>query len=108
MDRCEHCGGSFLEFFDGEPIRLAREVLEARPTGASKLPARPLSCPDCGTPMVRRAYLDTGVELSRCETCLAVFVSTDELQLLASAMQALPPERPPTLFERILAMLGAG
>lgn len=106
VDRCEQCGGSFLEFFDGEPIRLAREVLVAPGPRAARLPERALLCPDCETELVRRAYLDTEVELSRCEACMAVFVTANELRALAGAVQARPPDPPePSWLDRLVAML---
>lgn len=83
IDRCESCGGSFFEFFDGEPIRLASETLQAAPPGASRPVSGAPICSDCGQPMERRRYLDQGPELARCESCMALFVSATELEELA-------------------------
>ena len=94
IDRCPSCGGVFLEFFDGEPSALARGLdrrPDLAPTGG-----RPQGgdhrCPDCGEPMVIRAYLDQGPEVPRCETCLAVFLTPALRVEMARLRLARDPE----------------
>lgn len=108
IDRCNRCGGIFLELFDGEPIGLARGVVASTPARSSDRPARPARCPDCETPMVERPYLDEGPMLWRCETCLAVFVSRDRLEELASTRVRRNDEAaPPSWLDRLLALFGS-
>jgi Zn-finger nucleic acid-binding protein len=106
-DACAKCGGIFLEFFDGEPTAISRAVVQRDALSRSGAAFEgELRCPDCATPMVRKAYLGHGPELARCEQCLAVFLAPDEISMLASI--ALPPEPPasePTWLSRLLAWL---
>ncbi len=95
IDRCAACGGTFFDFFDGEPIALAAGTVRDAPPSASRLPLRAPTCPDCGIPMERRAYLGEGPELARCEGCLGLFVGAGELASLAQTQLAPPGEPPP-------------
>lgn len=103
IDRCERCGGLFLEFFDGEPSALSRAWEGGADPRAPLVPERPITCPDCESPMVERAYLGHGPRLPRCETCLAVFLTPASRQELAR--MSLPREREPEpgWLERALA-----
>ena len=107
IDRCAACGGLFLEFFDGEPSALSRELREHGDTGArpARHPSHPLACPDCEAPMVRRAYLGEGPELARCESCLAVFLAPDQVAALARLELAREPEPEPSWLARLLGWL---
>jgi len=91
IDRCPQCGGTFLEFFDGEPIGLAQGAIGEAPQISAPPPAATVTCPDCESAMVERAYLGEGPMLARCDTCMAVFVSRDRLGQLAS-MTVRPAE----------------
>lgn len=107
IDRCAACGGLFLEFFDGEPSAISRDLRERSDVGATRardVPDR-LACPDCEEAMVRRAYLGEGPELARCETCLAVFLAPDEVAELARLELAREPEPEPSWLERLLGWL---
>jgi hypothetical protein len=107
IDRCAACGGLFLEFFDGEPSAISRELRERSDVGAARAreaPAR-LACPDCEEPMVRRAYLGEGPELARCETCLAVFLAPHEVAQLARLELAREPEPEESWLARLLGWL---
>lgn len=102
IDRCASCGGTFFEFFDGEPIRLAHETLESVPRAKGGAVTRAPVCPDCGVSMDRRRYLDAGPELARCEACMALFVSAAELEELART-RLNEPDRPDGWLEKLLA-----
>ena len=105
IDRCDRCGGTFLDFFDGEPIGLAGSALESAPQRRPQLPERPVTCPDCERPMVDRPYLDEGPLLARCDTCMAVFVSAERLEALASTtMEPLEEAAAPGWLERLRAL----
>jgi Zn-finger nucleic acid-binding protein len=83
-DICAKCGGIFLEFFDGEPSAISRGMIKRRELdrkGAAHEGA--LTCPDCDSPMVRKAYLGQGPSLARCEQCMAAFLAPDEVAVLA-------------------------
>jgi hypothetical protein len=93
----------FLEFFDGEPSAVSRGLL-GRPKRTSGLLTPDATCPDCSTPMVRKAYLGHGPEIARCDECLAVFIAGSELPALARL--ELPPEpvaAEPTWIAKLLA-----
>jgi hypothetical protein len=84
IDLCERCGSVFVEFFDGEPVEISR-VLSGHLAAAAAI-ERPavLLCPDCQKEMVLRPYLDTGPEVARCESCLALFATPDDLRALCA------------------------
>lgn len=95
VDICGFCGGVYLEFFDGEPGGLARSILRRLPgveQPAQPRPAQP-SCPDCGTTMESRHYLDNGPRVARCDSCLAVFADAEGLRALATYSDQSPAPR---------------
>lgn len=102
IDRCVSCGGSFFEFFDGEPVHLAHRTLSEMPPTAEALASAVVSCPDCGEAMERRRYLGHGPELAQCETCMALFVTPTELRELARWREARE-ERPSGWLEKLVA-----
>jgi Zn-finger nucleic acid-binding protein len=108
-DVCGKCGGIFLEFFDGEPSAISRGMLKsgglARSGAAS---TGELVCPDCAAPMVRKAYLDQGPELARCEQCLAVFLAPDDVESLARLELAPEPSEKPSWLDRLLRWIPKG
>lgn len=102
VDLCAVCGGVFLEFFDGEPGDLARGVLRHL-AAAHRQPreaAGPLTCPDCGTHMAPRPYLDLGPDVGRCDSCLAVFATPPQLRQLAK-MVLSDASAAPSFFNRL-------
>lgn len=107
VDRCAACGGLFLEFFDGEPSAISRDLRERSDAGATRAREAPvrLACPDCEEPMVRRAYLGEGPELARCESCLAVFLAPHEVAQLARLELARDPEPEESWLVRLLGWL---
>ncbi len=91
---CEACGGTFLEYFAGEPVMIARALARAggRPDRPAR-PRRPAPCPDCERELVIRPYLDDGPLLWRCPECLALFATAAQLRQLAEyeQLEAPPP-----------------
>ncbi len=107
IDRCPRCAGLFLEFFDGEPSAISRGLrgrADVAP-GPGSEPVSGLRCPDCESTMTRRRYLDDGPELSRCESCLAVFLTPGEVEELARLTLAPEEQREPSWLDRLLAWL---
>lgn len=110
IDRCRECHGVFLEFFDGEPSALARALAREADTEVGEILAiseAPLHCPDCQHEMVMRRYLDHGPLITRCETCLATFLNTQQCDQIARLN--LPPveSEEPTFFDRVRLWLQA-
>ncbi len=108
VDRCAGCGGLFLEFFDGEPSAISRGLrqrLDLDERASRSVLESTLHCPDCRAPMVRRAYLDQGPELARCDTCMAVFLTPSEVAALARLeLEPVAPHEPSWL-DRLLRWL---
>ncbi|MCB9594696.1 MAG: zf-TFIIB domain-containing protein [Sandaracinaceae bacterium] len=103
IDRCDRCGGTFFEFFDGEPIRLAYQTEETAPPTAGAAGSRPPVCPDCGTAMTLRRYLDVGPPVARCDACMALFLSPADLaDLAATRLAPAPPAGPASWMERLM------
>lgn len=103
IDRCAHCGGAFLEFFDGEPIALARHIPER--TSEAPVQVGTPRCPECERPMVEHRYLGEGPELARCEGCMAVFVDALSLGELRRATLRDPRQEEVSWVQRLLGVL---
>jgi Zn-finger nucleic acid-binding protein len=93
VDRCDRCGGYFIEFFDGEPSAISRAI-DARKEEApdARLDPSELVCPDCSSALILRAYLGQGPDIARCDDCMAVFVSRKDIEALAR-LELSPEER---------------
>jgi len=104
VDACDVCGGVFLEFFDGEPVAMAREVVKRLTDFDStfRVGGKPLLCPDCNRPMDVYPYVDIGPDLARCHQCMAVFASVAQIRALARFTM---PQNRPTLWSRLAALL---
>lgn len=108
VDVCDTCHGAFLEFFDGEPVALAGAMLSVVRLDGPVLFHDELVCPDCVAPMERRAYLEQGPQVPRCETCLALFLDPALLEELART-RFTEEEEEKTWFGRLLsAVFGDG
>jgi hypothetical protein len=86
VDVCDRCGGVFLDFFDGEPALLSREItlhLE-RFQMPFKPGSAPLRCPDCERSMDVHPYLNDGPNIARCNRCLAMFATPEQIRALAT------------------------
>ncbi|MFK7991261.1 MAG: zf-TFIIB domain-containing protein [Sandaracinaceae bacterium] len=110
VDVCDTCDGAFLEFFDGEPVALAQAMLSVVRLDGPVLLHDELVCPDCVAPMPRRAYLEQGPDVPRCETCLAVFLDPALLEELARTRFVDPDgEDEESWFGRLMgAIFGRG
>jgi len=86
VDVCDQCGGVFLEFFDGEPGALAREVTQhlRRRVSPLRVGGDPYACPDCRRHMDVHPYLDVGPNLARCSGCMSMFATPEQVDALSS------------------------
>jgi hypothetical protein len=99
-DVCPACLGVFLEYFDGEPIGIARGLLALRPElelpppGALDLeeeaPSKsgvpdpgPVHCPGCGCSDIAELSYQGGPTVSRCHDCLSLSATREQLVRLA-------------------------
>jgi len=87
VDVCPACGGAWLDWFDGDPVRLARRVAAAPTVQEAK--ADEGRCPRCQVPLVPEEFRDAGPLIHRCGQCFGLFVPGGAVALLA----AQTPER---------------
>ncbi len=101
VDRCQRCGGVFIDYFDGDPSEVARRMARAglRDDAIAVLERDPV-CPDCERPLALRLYLDDGAPIWRCESCAAAFLTPAMLDRLAAYRWTEPA--PPGLLSRLL------
>lgn len=104
IDLCDRCGGVFLEFFDGEPAHLSREIREHLEHHHTPLRVGgvPFACPDCERLMDVHPYLDEGPSIARCNRCMALFATPEQVRALANFHFI---QDPPSWFERLLGLL---
>lgn len=107
VDLCSRCGCVFVEFFDGEPVAVARRLSAhlSRQQWATDLPEGVLECPDCHRELVPRRYLEDGPLLLRCESCLAAFATPAQLARLAGHHSY---ETEGSWLSKLLRFLGGG
>ncbi len=106
VDLCDQCGGVFLEFFDGEPVDLSRGVVEhVKRFAVASGPGDQLDgvCPDCQKSMVVQRYLEQGPRIARCDGCMAIFATSEQVRALASFRFTQDGS---SWFERLVAQLG--
>jgi hypothetical protein len=91
VDLCDSCGGVLIDFFDGEPSALSRQITEhIERFEDSMLPASG-ACPDCTRPMTEHAYLGNGPVLARCDSCMALFATPTQIRALAEFFPGAAP-----------------
>lgn len=67
-------------------------------------PDRDPPCPACGVAMARLRYLDEGPRVWRCNTCMALFATQEQLEKLAAFRPKHEPDDPPTLLDRLRSL----
>jgi hypothetical protein len=104
VDLCDHCGGVFLEFFDGEPSSLSKEIKQHLQQFESplKIGGDPIQCPDCDRIMEVHPYLDEGPNIARCNRCMALYATPEQIRALSS-FHFIADD--PSWFARLIALL---
>ena len=105
---CDSCGGALLDFFDGEPTALAKELSEHAIKFARPSKFTSPSCPECEVTMVTTAYLEPdGPSISRCTQCFCMFITAAQVIALGKfkQLEALPENS--DWFDRLVAALRA-
>jgi|GEM_PF-927672 len=104
VDLCDHCGGVWFDWYDGDTPSLAREVdalerlPEGRPAGGQ------LACPRCSVDLVDESFQGKGPPVLRCASCQGVFVPRSAIALVA-ALADVPDEgeRDASFWGRLMA-----
>ena len=86
VDVCPTCGGVWLDWFDGDPVRLARRVTAAPTVQEAK--AAEGRCPRCLIPLVPEEFREAGPQVHRCGECFGLFVPGGAVALLAAQTPA--------------------
>jgi Zn-finger nucleic acid-binding protein len=103
VDVCPGCGGVWLDWFDGDPVRLARRiagnprVLEAKQDGGA--------CPRCQVPLTAEEFREVGPPVSRCDQCFGLFVPGGAVALLAAQAPELEAISKPSVWSSLAAIL---
>lgn len=96
VDLCESCPCVFIEYFDGEPATIARALRQEPLMQASALGKIPVSnqpdnaepkCPECNIPLQLMLYLDDGPPVHRCDQCMAILATAEQIAALAQFEQ---------------------
>lgn len=121
VDVCDHCGGLWIDWFDGDIPTLAVEAEAARvqreEARSSAIPSGPAVhangiCPRCTRtleadtlrfPDASEAELIDHVELLRCAECAGSFVPRASVHLLLD--RAKSPEQAVTLWQAVVELL---
>jgi Zn-finger nucleic acid-binding protein len=109
VDVCPACKGLWIEWFDGELGKVAREMPPMSfPTAATRTPQN--GCPSCKRALyeevaIQRPY----VTVARCGECAGAFVTREAFDVLAAHAHA-DDEPPPddeerSLYARLAAFL---
>ncbi len=105
---CDSCGAALIEFFDGEPTALARELSEHAMKFATSAAFSSPACPDCEVPMLTTTYLEPdGPSISRCTQCFCIFVTASQVVALGNFEQLEALRDSPDWFDRLVAALRA-
>ena len=99
VDVCRQCRGIYLDWFDGEPRDLVRQVVT--PLSVGEVGAEPASlagpCPRCAVPMHAELFESRGPWLHRCHGCHGVYLDFVAAELLASTAEPeTKPDEPST------------
>ncbi len=109
VDVCPGCAGVWIDWFDGDPSTLARELA---PLGPARDPSEGESgapCPRCTQRLLEEPYAGNGPRVLRCVDCAGAFVprsSYDDLAELAPpvAEDEAPPTEPNGLGRLVAAI----
>jgi len=110
VDVCPACKGIWIEWFDGELGKVARDLppLSLPVTAA---PAPQNGCPACKRALHEEVALERPyVTVARCGECAGAFVTREAFEVLAAYAQPdeeppPPDEEEPSLYARLAAFL---
>jgi Zn-finger nucleic acid-binding protein len=120
VDVCDACGGSWVDWFDGDVHTIAAETEALRVERGTPLPppadlaARPgpMQCPRCARGLTAELYRFAdaqegewvgGVEVGRCAECAGAFVPRGSAYLLLERAKEGPPSSPWEALTEVLA-----
>ncbi len=88
VDVCADCGGVFIEWFDGDPSRVAAGIAHPAPRAGERRGSG--GCPICGVALTYEGYPDKAgsVVIGRCGECAGSFVSASALTALGALVEA--------------------
>lgn len=106
VDTCDHCGGAWFDWYDGDTQTLAA-TLQKMSSAAENNPAGGghQHCPRCDLGLHDEMYQGQGPRVLRCESCAGVFVPREGLQLLASQAEAPPPHEDRSFWSFLWGLL---
>lgn len=108
IDVCPQCRWVFIEFFDGEPVAIARELRQVLAgSDPPSLPDAPIRCPDCEVVADIVPFENGGPPLWRCGSCAGILATPATLRALASYE---PPRTtlPDGFLDRVVRALSSG
>jgi hypothetical protein len=108
VDVCPACAGLWIDWFDGDPSTLAREIAPLDPAPAPVDAASGAACPRCNHGLVEERYAGSGPRVLRCGDCAGAFVpraSYDELAALAPPVDRGADSPEPSTLTRLVAAL---
>lgn len=103
VDVCPNCGGVWLDWFDGDPVRLARRVSsnprvqEAKPDEGH--------CPRCQVHLAPEEFRDVGPLMYRCDQCFGLLVPGGAVALLAAQAPEREATSEPSVWNSVAAAL---
>ena len=104
VDVCTACYGVWIEWFDGEIPRVAASIPPPSRRPDPPTPGR-WKCPACLRELVHEPG-PSGATVARCGECAGAFVTRASILVLQDHAAAPPTaDEPPTLLERIAALL---
>jgi hypothetical protein len=87
VDVCRECAGIWVDWFDGDLARVARDAgANTKPPSARGPVAKSItpSCPRCRRPLHEERYRDGAAVVLRCSECAGAFVPRASAQVIAS------------------------
>ena len=92
VDLCDHCGGVWFDWFDGDASSLARELAPVTPAEGLASGGQ-LRCPRCVVALHDEVPPGCALPVLRCSSCAGFFASALSLRELA-ALASVPDDAP--------------
>ncbi len=84
LDVCGNCGGVWIDWFDGDPVRAVRGVGTVRHPASPVATDTRLQCPRCHVPLETESFRDEGPGVFRCNQCYGLHVPSESFHALAA------------------------